>query len=130
MKLADANESYQFYSGKASDISRQLSLAALGIVWIFKVDHAGASTLPHALLLPSLLAVSALTVDLLQYVYGAIVWGWIRRREEKIHRGPEVDFFVRREVNWPTIGFFFLKIALTATCYAMLMAFMARTMLA
>jgi hypothetical protein len=36
MKLDDAKSAYEVLSGNASDIIRQLSLAGVGLVWIFK----------------------------------------------------------------------------------------------
>jgi hypothetical protein len=36
MKLQDYRNDFYLFSGKASDISRQLAFAAIAIIWIFK----------------------------------------------------------------------------------------------
>lgn len=66
MKLKDARDNYYFYSGKASDIARQLSFAGLGVVWIFKIDSASGPVVPSRFVLPTLLILVALSCDFLQ----------------------------------------------------------------
>jgi len=66
MKLDDIREQYWFYSGKASDISRQLALAGIGVVWIFKVDQPGLPKIPDALRAPMAFLVLALFFDFFQ----------------------------------------------------------------
>lgn len=41
MKLKDAREHYYFYSGKTSDLVRQLGLAGIAVIWLFKSDVQG-----------------------------------------------------------------------------------------
>jgi hypothetical protein len=41
MKLKDARELYYFYSGKTSDVIRQIGLAGIAIIWIFNKDFNG-----------------------------------------------------------------------------------------
>ena len=52
MKLKDAREFYYFNSGKTSDLVRQLGLAGIAVVWIFKYDVLGVPKIPAPLLTP------------------------------------------------------------------------------
>lgn len=126
MKLAGTRESYQYYSGKASDVCRQLSLAALGIIWIFKTDQpGGVIRISHPLLWSAGCAVLALAFDLLQYIYGSIAWGLFNRNKElKLGLNEEADFGVPRGINWPTNGFFYLKLASVGACYGFLLHYL------
>jgi len=38
MNLQDYRDDFYTYSGKASDISRQLAFAGIAIIWIFKKE--------------------------------------------------------------------------------------------
>ena len=78
---------FSYYSGKAGDLSRQLGLAALALVWLFHglqphntLDGNPATAIPRAVLsgefkLPILLVVVSLSVDAVQYVLGTVLWG-------------------------------------------------------
>ena len=83
MKLKDALDNYYFHSSKASDIVRQLGLAGIAIIWIFKHDVQGIPKIPHELLLPLELIVLGLTFDLLQYFVAAIIWSNFHRCKER-----------------------------------------------
>jgi thiamine transporter ThiT len=79
---------YEF-SGKASDINRQLAFAAIAVIWLFKTDTPnGQITIPHDLIWPGILIVAALAADLLQYVAGSLIWGSYARYLERRHRAP------------------------------------------
>ena len=82
MKLRDSLDNYYYYSGKASDIARQLGFAGLAIIWIFRIEGGASSSLvPKKLTVPAALIVSALACDLLQYVAGAAIWAIYHRRK-------------------------------------------------
>ena len=66
MRLQDYRETFYEFTGKASDITRQLSFAGIAIIWIFKKETGTALTVPHELLWPGVLIVLALFFDLLQ----------------------------------------------------------------
>ena len=46
MKLRNYRQTYYDYSGKASDIARQLSFAGIAIIWIFKIQKDTSIELP------------------------------------------------------------------------------------
>lgn len=83
MKLKDTRESYQFFSGKASEIVRQLGFAGIAVIWVFKVTAGERQIVPTELLPAGILLVSGLTLDLLHYVTGTLIWGVYNRNKEK-----------------------------------------------
>lgn len=83
MKLKDARDNYYFYTGKASELVRQLGLAGIAVIWLFKKEVAGVPKIPEELLLPLVLIVLGLALDLLQYVSASIIWGVFQRWKEK-----------------------------------------------
>lgn len=83
MQLKDTRESYQFFSGKASEIVRQLGFAGIAVIWVFKVTVGDRQVVPPELLPAGILLVSGLTLDLLHYVTGTLIWGVYNRSKEK-----------------------------------------------
>lgn len=72
-----ARDDYYLFSGKVSDICRQLNFAAIAVIWILKSDpdKAGGIAWADFLLLPLCLSVFSLVTDLAQYIYQTVVWG-------------------------------------------------------
>lgn len=126
MKLEDARQAYYDKADKASEISRQLSLAALAIVWIFKADLPnGQLAVPPLLLWASLIAVAALAFDLFHYAYGALAWGrYHRYKEQQDGINEKTEFLAPAWMNWPAIFFFWGKLALAVACYVLLFIFL------
>jgi hypothetical protein len=108
MQLADAKSAYQDLSGKASDIVRQLSLAGVGIVWIFR-SGGDNPAIERDLLRAALFIFSALLCDFLQYFVGTVIWFLYFRSQEK--RGVSLTDEVLAPValTWPTWIIFYLK---------------------
>jgi len=79
MKLDDAREFYYFFTGKTSEIVRQLALAGIAVIWIFKI---GQNQIPSELLLPLYLIAVTLVLDFLQYFVAATIWGVFSRHQE------------------------------------------------
>ncbi len=46
MKLSDYRETYYEFSGKLSDVSRQLSFAGIALIWLFKLDSTPVPKVP------------------------------------------------------------------------------------
>jgi hypothetical protein len=126
MKLEDVRTTYNELTGKASDIVRQLGFAGIALIWLFRTEVAGQPRVPHALLLPGLLIVTALTFDLLQYVSGAIVWGALNRAKERAGWPQEKEFTAHPALNWPALFFFWGKVVLLTTAYVRLGIFVAQ----
>jgi hypothetical protein len=128
MKLKDARAEYNAYSGKASDVARQLAFAAIAVVWIFKTDQAGTPKVPRELIWPASFAIGCLAADVLQYLYGSAAWGYFHRWKEKQKIGEEAEFLAPREINWPTIILFWLKLSLIVVTYVLLLIYLARAL--
>jgi hypothetical protein len=82
-KLSKYREDYYFFSGKTSDVARQLGLAGIVIIWIFKTGDNAKPQLPKELLPPLALFVLGLALDLLHYITSTVIWGHFQRKEEK-----------------------------------------------
>lgn len=74
MKIADAKAAYETLSGKASDIVRQLSLAGIALIWLFRAGPISSPILQGPLLRGALFIFLALSSDLLQYLVGTATW--------------------------------------------------------
>lgn len=123
MKIEDYKKDYYELSGKLSDNVRKLAFAGIAIVWIFKQEKDGTFMLPQLLKLAMLMFVLALSFDLLQYIYQTIIWGAFHRyHENKIRQDEELAapcYF-----NWPTIVFFWFKIAVLVLGYVFVLWFL------
>ena len=118
MHLADAKSAYETLSGKASDIVRQLSLAGIAIVWLFRVGSDKAPVIDQNLLRAALFIFLALFLDFLQYLVGTVIWFLYFRYKEK-HGATENDEFLAPEkLTWPTWVLFYLKSTMMLVAYA------------
>lgn len=125
MKLEQYRGAYYEYSGKASDIARQLGFAGIALIWAFKTNNSdGSFSLAPELLLAGALIVAGLSFDLLQYVVAAVIWGTYSRHKEKqgIKSGSNLD--APRYFNWPGLAFFTLKIVSILSAYVVLFCFL------
>lgn len=118
----EALENYYYFTGKASDVIRQLGLAAVALVWLFKVDVAGRPQLPEILLVAAQWAVVSLALDLLQYLYGAAAWGIFHGIKE---RSGVSEFQAPRPINWLTIAFFWGKAISMVVSYVYILRYIA-----
>lgn len=117
MKLRDALQNYYDYSGKASDIIRQLGLGGIAIIWIFRIESSSMLAIPKSLFLPLKLIVLGLAFDLLQYAISALVWSIFHRRKEQTNISEEHNFKAPSAINWPAIFFFYSKTLLILFAY-------------
>lgn len=124
-KLSKYREDYYYFSGKASDIARQLGFAGIVIIWIFKTGDSSMPQLPKELLPPLSFFVIGLALDLLHYVISTVIWGRFQRREEKkltdISEDPEIS--APAYYNWPSNTLFWVKLLSIACGYVLLITF-------
>jgi hypothetical protein len=85
MKMVeDYRKDFYEFSGKASDITRQLAFAAIEVIWLFKADApTGRITIPPDLIWPDILIVAALAADLLQYVAASLIFCLLQLADPK-----------------------------------------------
>lgn len=117
MDLDGFRKSYYERSGKASDVARQLSFAGIALIWIFKAERGGPDSVPTELYLPAVLFVVALALDLLQYAWGAFIWGAFCRYKEKKGVNPNAELVAPPWFNWPALACFWLKLAAVVAAY-------------
>ncbi len=129
MKLKDARDNYYFYSGKTSDLVRQLGLAGIVVIWIFKHEVDGVPKIPEALFLPLILIVLGLAFDLAQYAVATLIWGIFQRYKEVRGIAEDADFLAPEQFNWPGIVFFVFKAISIIAAYIYLLRYLASTIL-
>jgi len=117
MILEDVRQAYYDFTGKTSEIVRQLGFAGIALVWIFKTGTDGNPIIPNNLLIPAILIVISLTSDLSQYIAGSIAWGVYNRIKEKRGTSDKENFEAPRYINWATNAFFITKIICMAIAY-------------
>lgn len=126
MKLKDTREAYETFTGKASDIARQLGFAGIAIIWLFRSD----GKIPSELLPVAVLIIVGLAFDFLQYVYGSMVWGvYHHRKSRQVKFDENAKFTVPRIINMPTSFFFWGKVVSTGFAYIALGFFVAQQLL-
>ena len=123
MNRAAARAAYDNFSQSTSDKVRQLAFAAIGVVWVMRPNTS--VQLPRTLLWAATFAVMALAFDVLQSLYGTIAWGWFHRKKEHERIGDDEQFKAPRQINWPTNGFFYLKVSALVICYGFLFTHLA-----
>ncbi len=132
MRLNRCNETYGYFTAKASDVSRQLAFAGIAIVWVFRVQAAEHPIIPHDLLLPMALFAITLAFDLLQYISASAAWGLLHRKWLKEwHRtraelGIESnrDYLVPRGIKIPQSIFFIAKLCTILVAYYLMACYL------
>ena len=126
VKLAGYRQTFYEFSGKASDVSRQLAFAAIAVIWLFKSDAPGGGhlTIPRALILPGALIVTALAADLLQYIMASLIWRIYYRYLEKKRVPPDVDTQHSPWLEIPITALFWIKVFLVIAAYIFILLFL------
>jgi hypothetical protein len=121
MRRQDVRDAYYEFSGKLSDIARQLSFAAIALIWLFRVDVKGKATLPTQLRAAAVLVITALAFDFLQYCYQTVAWGILNRLKESRGVGPDVEFHAPVWINVPALVLFSAKLVGVAVSYVLIL---------
>jgi hypothetical protein len=117
VNLEDARAAYEALSGKASDIVRQISLAGVGLIWVFKSGTGSSLSLDPPLLKAAFFIFLSLLFDFLQYVLGTTIWFAYFRLKEKQGKKKDDEFLAPKQLNWPAWGLFYLKVATMLVAY-------------
>lgn len=142
MKLEHYRQGYDYFSGKASELARQLAFAGIAVVWIFHVGEGAEIQIDDRFAYPLILFCYSLAFDLLHYVSSTVLWGLFSRSKEKqlVHktsksntkivvpnmraenppRGFEANILAPRWLNWPANWFFYLKVTAVLVGYVIL----------
>lgn len=126
MKLQDYRADFYTFSGKASDLSRQLAFAGIALIWLFKKDNTGQLSIPPDLVVPGIFIVCALGFDLIHYCLASLIWRWFYRSKEKegVSEEAEIQHSIALEI--PLWTLFCLKIACVLVAYGYLLGFFLR----
>ena len=119
MNVKDCHENYYFNTGKVSEIIRQLGLAGIAVVWLFKTDVGDAIVLPRPVVWAAILVLVGLLVDLTQYIAGSLCWGLWGRCQDK--EGAPEEFRAPGWINKPAIVCLILKVPLILGAYILLL---------
>lgn len=122
--LKEYRNDYYEASGTTSTITRQLSLAGIAIIWVFKEETDSSTKIPMELFLPGLLIVVSLLMDLLQYALKTLIWGRFSFVKEQEGYKPTDDFMTPDWFNWPALMLFWLKIPAMLWAYILLGQFL------
>ena len=109
LKLSDVRSAYVEASKKVSDIVRQLGLAGIALVWVFKGGTGTVVNLDPKLITAALWITVALALDFSQYLITTYVWFFFFRHKEKQNPDLEQELLPPAEMNWPNLTFFLLK---------------------
>jgi hypothetical protein len=115
--LQDYRETFYTFSGKASDLNRQLAFAGIAIIWLFKKDNFVGLSIPRELLWPGALIVLSLVFH---YVVASVIWRYFYRSQEKT--GVDEDKVLTHEtyLELPIYFFFGAKIIIVLAAYVLL----------
>jgi hypothetical protein len=132
MKLSEFRKVGRDYTAKASDVSRQLILGGIGIIWIFKRSDGSTNSLDAFLLWPLLLLSFAIVSDLLQYVVGGFIWrSYYRAKEKEVaesrKENPSIevdpDKKAPKNLKLPIDTLYWMKISLLIVAYIFLIIY-------
>ena len=128
MKRGVLLERYEFHSGKASDVARQLAFAGIATIWLFHVGDPSRPSLPKELAAPLLLLSAALALDFLQYLVCAAIWGSYHRMREwgRLHHADDKDVDAPGWINWPALALFWGKMITMVAAQILLIRFVAQ----
>lgn len=125
MKLSEYKNEYYSFSSLASSTARQLALAGIALIWIFKTQGQQGYQLPNELMLPSVCLILSLGFDLLQYISGSIIWGLFHRYHETKRTAAfqDPDLEAPFYFTWPINVFFYSKIIAVLVAYCLLLSY-------
>lgn len=135
MNVDSAWKCYEDFTGKLSELTRQLAFAGIAVIWIFKDGGAVSangtppSLMPRDLVLAMCAFVACLTLDYLHYLLASVVWRlYARHREvefEEAEAPIDTDFSHPNWISWPYTPFFWLKIAALGVGQFVLFSYLA-----
>lgn len=125
-KFKEYRSDFYALSGKASDATRQLALAGIAVVWIFKVQDGQNISVPRELLAPALFFVVALALDLLQYALASLIWEGFLHYHSKHGAKDEDEVDAHWKWNMPANFCFVMKIVGVICGYLLLVAYFLR----
>jgi hypothetical protein len=125
MKLSELRKRIDELTGKASEIVRQLVLAGIAIIWLFRGEKT--NTLDSFAVIPMIILGLAVLVDLSQYVVSAHIWLNFYLKERKKYPLPEdPDVRLPNKYGRRLYAVFLVKIGLMIIAYVFLIILVIR----
>lgn len=125
-KLSDYRDDYQRYTTKLSDVNRNIALAGIALIWIFRKNDGDNITITNDLVLPSILLIAGLGFDMLQYIYQSIAWAIFHRLKEINSTDANADISAPVEMNYVSWTCFGLKVLSVIFAYALILKFLVK----
>ena len=116
-KLSEFKEDYYFFTGKLSDINRQIAFAGIALIWVFKKGEELNFQIDEALILPALLIVCSLAFDMFKYIYKSITWSIFYTIKNRKHKNEDKKIKSPEYLNYPAWFFFVTKVILVLIAY-------------
>lgn len=124
MQLSEYKKDYYFFSGKVSDITRQMALAGIAIIWVFKISKDEQIFIDKLLIYSAFFIAMSLLCDISQYIYQTIVWKKFFD-EKELKRTPEnEDILAPREMNTIPQILFWAKVILVGIAYLLIIIYL------
>ena len=120
-RLSEYSKDYYEFSGKASDVARQLAFAGIALVWIFRIEDGAAPSIPQQLLLPTALLALTLAFDLLQYITATSIWGIFQWRKDRKRYKYNPDPKLEAPYWYPRPQFIFFVLKLCSILIAFIL---------
>ncbi|MEC3876419.1 hypothetical protein [Chryseobacterium salviniae] len=124
MKLSEYQQDYYTFTGKLSDISRQLSLAGIAIIWIFKTTVKDKIILDASLKYAATFIILSLAADLLQYTYQSITWSVFYYTKKRNGNNDDDIIYSPEYLNYTSWILFSAKIILLIIAYILIIIFL------
>lgn len=123
MKLSEYKNDYYVFTGKLSDINRQIAFAGIALIWIFKKSDGINISICGELVLPTIFLASSLAFDMFQYIYQSITWAIFYRYHEK-KTTEDIDVVAPIYLNYASWVLFSIKILLVIFSYFFIIRFL------
>jgi hypothetical protein len=106
---------------KVSENTRTLALAAIAIVWLFKIQSGEQYLVPMEMKWPLYLAILALAFDFFQHFIRSIIWHYLFRKEEKKMDERKItektELYVSHWFNDIVYFFYYTKVVFLTIAY-------------
>jgi hypothetical protein len=122
IKVSEFRDRSFEYTSKSSDIIRQLILAGVAIIWLFKDKNK--NELDHFAIYPLAFLAGAALLDLIQYVAGGLIWILEYYKQQNLHNRIDDEVEVPEQKSFVIWLFWGVKILLTLTAYVFIIIFL------
>lgn len=131
MNRKDLRDAVDIFTGKLSDVSRQLNFAGIAVIWIFRVgEESGGIAYSSELLYPLGCFVLSLAFDFLHYLYASIAWSCFHTYKQRSGVDSTTDFKAPGWINYPSYIFFYSKALLVFGGYILLLLAIGQQLIA